>query len=59
VLKLDPGFESGALKRTIKDPDFDIPTTVALFGNKLYAVNARFTTPPTPSTTYDVVRTQD
>ena len=28
----------------------------AMFGNRLYAVNARFTTPPTPTTTYTVVQ---
>jgi sugar lactone lactonase YvrE len=59
VLKLKSDLKSGTLKRTITDPDFDVPTTIALFGNKLYAVNARFTTPPTPNTTYDVVRTSD
>ena len=30
--------------------------TVAAFGPYLYAVNARFGTPPTPDTTYTVVR---
>ena len=41
---------------TITDPNFDVPTTVGVFGSSLYAVNARFTTPPTPDTTYTVVR---
>ena len=36
--------------------DFDVPTTAARFGNSLYAVNARFSTPPTPTTEYQVVR---
>src|SRR3954471_9036096 len=30
------------------------PTTIAAFGNALYAVNARFTTPPTPDTTHRI-----
>ena len=33
-------------------PAFDVPTTIAAFGNRLYLPNARFTTPPTPDTTY-------
>lgn len=42
--------------RTITDPAFDVPTTVAAFGPYLYAVNARFGTTPTPTTPYSVVR---
>ena len=34
----------------LTDDDFDIPTTVALLGDSLYAVNARFgTTGPQPA----------
>ncbi len=36
----------------ITDPDFDVPTTIDEFGKRLYAVNARFTTPPTATTPY-------
>jgi hypothetical protein len=56
VVELEPGLFSGEVVGTLTDPDFDIPTTVAGFGNALYAVNARFSTPPTPETEYDVVR---
>jgi sugar lactone lactonase YvrE len=56
VVQLDPGFASGAVVDVLTDPDFDIPTTVTGFGDALYAVNARFTTPPTPDTTYAIVR---
>ena len=42
--------------RTVTDPNFDAPTTIAFFGPFIYAVNARLTTPPTPDTTYTVVR---
>jgi sugar lactone lactonase YvrE len=56
VIQLDRDWTSGSVERTITDPNFDVPTTVGLFGNSLYAVNARFTTPPTPDTTYTVVR---
>ncbi len=37
---------------TLTSPTFDIPTTVAFAGGALWAVNARFTTPPTPDTPY-------
>jgi hypothetical protein len=40
----------------ITDSDFDVPTTIDEFGKRLYAVNARFTTPPTPETEYWVTR---
>jgi sugar lactone lactonase YvrE len=58
VIRLDPGFTSGAVVGVITDPRFDIPTTVTHHGSSLYAVNARFTTPVTPTTTYTVVKVQ-
>jgi sugar lactone lactonase YvrE len=56
VVELDPGFGSGTVVDTLTSPAFDVPTTLARFAGALYAVNARFGTPPTPSTPYDVVR---
>ena len=56
MLKLNPDGTAGTLKRTITSPDFDVPTTVARFGSRLYLPNARFSTPPTPTTTYTVVQ---
>jgi sugar lactone lactonase YvrE len=56
VVRLNRDWTSGAVERTITDPNFDVPTTIGLFGNALYAVNARFSTPPTPDTPYTVVR---
>ncbi len=56
VLKLDADGTAGTLQRTITSPDFDVPTTVARFGSRLYLPNARFSTPPTPTTTYTVVQ---
>ena len=56
VITLAPDLSSGEVVGTITNPNFDIPTTIAEFGNALYAVNARFSTPPTPSTTYSIVR---
>ena len=56
VVRLDGRFTSGRVDRVITSAGFDVPTTVASFGPSLYAVNARFGTPPTPETTYTVVR---
>ncbi|NTU63675.1 MAG: superoxide dismutase [Chloroflexi bacterium] len=56
VVQLASDFTSGAIVNTITDPNFDVPTTIGLFGSSLYAVNARFSTPPMPDTTYTVVR---
>ena len=56
VVELSPDFSSGEVAPVITNDNFDIPTTVAGFGTRLYAVNARFGTPPTPTTTYEVVQ---
>ena len=56
VVALGKGFSSGTITRTITDSDFDVPTTIDRHGKSLYAVNARFGTPPGPSTTYSVVQ---
>ena len=53
---LSRDFTRARVVRTITDPNFDTPTTIAFFGPFIYAVNARLTTPPTPDTTYTVVR---
>jgi sugar lactone lactonase YvrE len=55
-IRLAPDLASGEITDTITSPAFDVPTTAAKFGDSLYAVNARFTTPPGPDVTYDVVR---
>ena len=56
VVRLGSSPTSGTLVRTITDPDLDVPATIAPFGPFLYAVNGRFSTPPTPDTPYQVVR---
>ncbi|WLW51131.1 SMP-30/gluconolactonase/LRE family protein [Streptomyces sp. YU58] len=55
VWDLDKAATTATLRRTVTDPRFDVPTTAARFGDRLYLVNARFTTPPTPETTYNAV----
>lgn len=56
VVKLDGRLRRGVVQRTITSPSFQVPTTVARQGGDLFAVNARFGTPPTPDTAYSVVR---
>jgi sugar lactone lactonase YvrE len=55
AFQMSPDFASGALTKTINDSDFNVPTTVAQFGNSLYAVNAKFGT-PSAGTPYEVVK---
>jgi hypothetical protein len=55
-IKLSGDLTTGTVTDAITDSDFDVPTTAAKFGNSLYAVNAKFGTPVTPDTPYEVVR---
>jgi sugar lactone lactonase YvrE len=55
VVQLRPDLSAGTVVREITG-DLDVPTTIDEFGRRLYAVNARFTTPPTPETPYWVTQ---
>jgi hypothetical protein len=48
------GTRGTVVSRTGSDA-FDVPTTIAEYGGRFYLPNARFTTPPTPATPYNVV----
>jgi sugar lactone lactonase YvrE len=54
-IQLNRAGTRGELVSRTGDPSFDVPTTIAEYGNRLYLPNARFSTPPTPTTPYDVV----
>jgi sugar lactone lactonase YvrE len=56
AIRLNTRGTNGTVANTVTDPALDVPTTIGRFGPFLYAVNARFGTPPTPTTTYTVVR---
>lgn len=58
VIELAPDLASGTVVGVITNPAFDVPTTIARHGNALYAVNARFSTTPTPTTTYTAIRVE-
>jgi sugar lactone lactonase YvrE len=55
VLRMNAAGTVGTLVGQVTDPRFDVPTTVAAFGGRLYLPNARFEVTPTPTTTYSVV----
>ena len=57
VIRLRHHLQRGTVIGYLTAPgQFDVPTTIDRFGPWLYAVNARFTTPPTPTTSYTIVR---
>ncbi len=45
ILKLKSSLRSARLKKTIKDPSFDSPTTAALHKGLLFVVNSQFGRP--------------
>ncbi len=56
VIRLTKSGRFGRLVRTITSSGFDVPTTIAAWRGGLYLPNARFTTPPTPTTPYWITR---
>ena len=55
-IRLAPNLRSGRVLTRITNPGFSVPTTIAEQGSRLYAVHARFGTPPTPTTEYWVTK---
>ncbi|GIM94822.1 SMP-30/gluconolactonase/LRE family protein [Paractinoplanes toevensis] len=55
VFTLNRHGTAGVRTATITDPRFAVPTAAAAFGDHLYVVNARLTTPVTPDVPYTVV----
>jgi len=56
TIDLAADLTSGVVVDRTVNPNFNFATTLAAFGDALYAVNAKFSTPPTPTTPYEVVR---
>ena len=56
VLRLGSHLRSARLLGEITSPGLDIPTTATFAVGKLWAVNARFTTPATPTTPYWITK---
>jgi sugar lactone lactonase YvrE len=55
VVRLNAALTSGTVVRRITDSRFAVPTTIDDYGRRLYAVNARFGSPPA-TTDYQVVQ---
>jgi sugar lactone lactonase YvrE len=55
VITLNRAGTAGTVSRTITDPGFDVPTTVASFGKRLYLPNARFGIANPDTAAYTVV----
>lgn len=55
VVRLSEDLSSGRVVKEITNPAFDVPTTIARIHRSIYAVNAKFGTPP-EGTPYEVVR---
>lgn len=55
-IRLSRDLEEGRVTDALTSEAFDVPTTAARFGRSLYAVNAKFGTPPLPTTPYEIVR---
>lgn len=58
VVELAADGLSGEYVDQLKNPAFDVPTTIASYGNSLYLPNARFGTPPGPETEYSANRVE-
>ena len=58
VYTLDTDGDTGRLSGSFTSPGFDVPTTIARWRDAFYLPNARFSTPPTPTTTYAVTRVE-
>lgn len=52
VVRLRPNLLAGEVVAEVENANFDVPTTLAVHGSRLYAVNARFTTTPGPDVKY-------
>jgi sugar lactone lactonase YvrE len=55
VVRLDSDMTTGRVERRIADPRFDIPSSVIVSGDAVFALNARFSTPVTTEKTYGLV----
>jgi hypothetical protein len=52
VISLRAPLTSGVVLGDLTDPSLDIPSTATVAAGRLWAVNLRFATPPTPTTPY-------
>ena len=55
VVQLNSAGTAGQVTEYLTDPRFDVPTTVAAFGNRLYLPNARFGIASPETATYNAI----
>jgi hypothetical protein len=55
VLEINATGSQADIAARLTDSRFDVPTTVAVSGDRLFLPNARFGTEPTPDTEYRAV----
>jgi len=55
VIRLNHRGTAGTVQQRVTDPRFDVPTTVAAFGDRLYLPNARFGIAAPEAATYNAV----
>jgi sugar lactone lactonase YvrE len=58
VVDLSHDLTSGRVVETITNSNFNVPTTIASFGDSLYAVNAKFGNPTPTTIPYEIVRVE-
>jgi hypothetical protein len=58
TIQLRSDLRAARVVDVVGDPDLDIPSSVEQDGGDLFGLNARFTTPAGPTTTYDIVRVE-
>jgi hypothetical protein len=54
-VQLNGSLTAGRVVKTIRDPRFDIPTSVDVTASRVFVLNSRLTTAVTPDTSYDIV----
>jgi sugar lactone lactonase YvrE len=55
IVQLDGSLTAGRVVETIRDPRFDIPSSVDVTASRLFVLNSRLTTPVTPDASYEIV----
>jgi hypothetical protein len=56
ALRLGQDGATARIERVLREPSFDVPSTATFAGGRLWVVNARFNTDPTPTTPYRITR---
>jgi len=59
TVELAEGWRSGVVVGTHSQANFNVPTTLAAFGDRIYAVNAKFGAPSPESIQYEVLRVEN